>query len=130
MSLFLPSKCLVILYGLFSSLDVIKERLADDPTNQNVITRSGNWIRNTRTPDKVIYYHLNIIDTVYTKYERLLAYSGNENDISHNKNRLSNTMVTNKGLSPPNIAPTAYIRYVRILGTQYLFGKPIYNTAG
>ena len=130
MSLFLTSKCLVIFYGLFSSLDMIKERLVDDPTNQNAITRSGNWIRNARTPDKVIYYHLNIIDTVYTKYERLLAYSGNENDISHNKNRLSNTMVTNKGLSPPNIAPTAYIRYARILGTQYLFGKPIYNTAG
>ena len=111
---------------------MIRERgLTTDPANQNGISRDENRIRNTRTPDKVFYYHLNAIPTVYIRYGRLITYSGNQNDISHNENRDSNTRTTNKGLSPRlKITSTAYIRYLRILGTQYPFGKPLYNSVG
>ena len=111
---------------------MIRERgLTTDPANQNGISRDENRIRNTRTPDKVFYYHLNAIPTVYIRYGRLITYSGNQNDISHNENRDSNTRTTNKGLSPRlKITSTAYIRYLRILGTHYPFGKPLYNSAG
>ena len=108
-----------------------KKGLTADPANQNGISRDENQIRNNRTPDKVFYYHLNAIPTVYIRYGRLITYSGNQNDISHNENRDSNTRTTNKGLSPRlKITSTAYIRYLRILGTQYPFGKPLYNSAG
>ena len=108
-----------------------KKGLTAGPANQNGISRDENQIRNNRTPDKVFYYHLNAIPTVYIRYGRLITYSGNQNDISHNENQCSNTRTINKGLSPRSkIAPAAYIRYIRIIGTHYLFGKPLYNSAG
>ena len=112
---------------------MIRERgLTTDPGNQNGISRDKNRIRNTRSPDKVFYYHLNAIPTIYIRYgRRLITYSGNQNYISHNENRASNTKTTNKGLSPRSkITSTANIRYLRIPGTQYPFGKPLYNSAG
>ena len=157
MSLLLTSRCLITFYNLFSFLDMIRGRgLTTDPASQNTISRNENRIRNTRTPDKVFYYHLNVIPTTYIKYG-LITYSGNQNEISHNENRSSNTrgcikylhLITDsidqndisrnenrtrnirssdKDLSP-NIAYTAYIRYVKILRRQYPFGKPLYNSA-
>ena len=110
-----------------------KKGLTADPANQNGISRDENQIRNNRTPDKVFYYHLNAIPpTVYIRYGQLMAYSGNQNDISHNENQHSNARSINKGLSPRSemIAPAAYIRIIRIIGAHYLFGKPVYNSAG
>ena len=109
-----------------------KRGLTADPANQNGISRDENQIRNNRTPDKVFYYHLNVIPTACIRYGQLMAYSGNQNDISHNENQRSNARSINKGLSPRSemIAPAAYIRIIRIIGTHYLFGKPVYNSAG
>ena len=107
-----------------------ERRLATDRVNRNGISRDENRII-IKHPNKVSYYNLNVIPAVYIRYGRLITYSGSRNDISDDENRDSNTKTTNKGLSPRSkIAPAAYIRYIRIIGTHYLLGKPVYNSAG
>ena len=106
-----------------------ERRLATDPVNRNGISRDENRIM-IKYPNKVSYYNLNVAPTVYIRYGRLMTYSRSRNDISRGENGDSSTKTTNKVVSPHSkITSTEYIRYIQILGTQYLFGKPLYNSA-
>ena len=106
-----------------------ERRLATDRVNRNGISRDENRII-IKHPNKVSYYNLNATPTVYIRYRRLMTYPRSRNDISRNENVDSSTKTTNKVVSPHSkITSTEYIRYIQILGTQYPFGKPLYNSA-
>ena len=109
---------------------MIRERgLASGRVNRNGISRDENRII-IKYPNKVSYYNLNATPTVYIRYRRLMTYPRSRNNISRNENVDSSTKTTNKVVSPHSkITSTEYIRYIQILGTQYLFGKPLYNSA-